>query len=67
MAGSVSRKTSWLVVGSDPGQTKLQAARTLGLEASPGFPSPLKGPKGNQEYFLLLKAPGPDGAKTGFC
>jgi 23S rRNA (cytidine1920-2'-O)/16S rRNA (cytidine1409-2'-O)-methyltransferase len=34
------------------------AARTLGLAASVGFPSPLKGPKGNQEWFLHLKLPG---------
>lgn len=35
-----------------------QAAMGLGLTVSPAFPSPLKGPKGNQEYFLYLKAPG---------
>ncbi len=36
-----------------------QAARGLGLAAGEGFPSPLKGPKGNQEYFLYLrKSPG---------
>jgi 23S rRNA (cytidine1920-2'-O)/16S rRNA (cytidine1409-2'-O)-methyltransferase len=34
-----------------------QAARSLGLAASEGFPSPLKGPKGNQEWFLHLKVP----------
>jgi 23S rRNA (cytidine1920-2'-O)/16S rRNA (cytidine1409-2'-O)-methyltransferase len=34
-----------------------RAALNLGLTVSPAFPSPLKGPKGNQEYFLLLKAP----------
>jgi 23S rRNA (cytidine1920-2'-O)/16S rRNA (cytidine1409-2'-O)-methyltransferase len=34
-----------------------RAARTLGLAASEGFPSPLKGPKGNQEWFLHLKVP----------
>jgi 23S rRNA (cytidine1920-2'-O)/16S rRNA (cytidine1409-2'-O)-methyltransferase len=44
-----------------------RAAMDLGFEASPAFPSPLKGPKGNQEYFLLLKAPGPDEAQSGFC
>jgi len=33
-----------------------QAARTLGLQVSPPFPSPLTGPKGNQEYFLYLIA-----------
>jgi 23S rRNA (cytidine1920-2'-O)/16S rRNA (cytidine1409-2'-O)-methyltransferase len=32
-----------------------QAARTLGLTVGEGFPSPLKGPKGNQEWFLLMK------------
>ncbi len=30
------------------------AAAGLGLQVKPGFPSPLKGPKGNQEYFLHL-------------
>jgi 23S rRNA (cytidine1920-2'-O)/16S rRNA (cytidine1409-2'-O)-methyltransferase len=35
-----------------------RAARTLGLAASDGFPSPLKGPKGNQEWFLHLKLSG---------
>jgi 23S rRNA (cytidine1920-2'-O)/16S rRNA (cytidine1409-2'-O)-methyltransferase len=30
------------------------AAAALGLTVSPAFPSPLKGPKGNQEYFLYL-------------
>jgi 23S rRNA (cytidine1920-2'-O)/16S rRNA (cytidine1409-2'-O)-methyltransferase len=30
------------------------AAEALGLKVSPAFPSPLKGPKGNQEYFLYL-------------
>jgi len=30
------------------------AAAALGLQVSPAFPSPLKGPKGNQEYFLYL-------------
>jgi 23S rRNA (cytidine1920-2'-O)/16S rRNA (cytidine1409-2'-O)-methyltransferase len=30
------------------------AAAALGFEVSPAFPSPLKGPKGNQEYFLYL-------------
>jgi 23S rRNA (cytidine1920-2'-O)/16S rRNA (cytidine1409-2'-O)-methyltransferase len=34
-----------------------QAARALGLQVSDPFPSPLKGPKGNQEYFLYLLAP----------
>jgi 23S rRNA (cytidine1920-2'-O)/16S rRNA (cytidine1409-2'-O)-methyltransferase len=39
-----------------------RAARSLGLAASEGFPSPLKGPKGNQEWFLHLKAPPADPA-----
>jgi 23S rRNA (cytidine1920-2'-O)/16S rRNA (cytidine1409-2'-O)-methyltransferase len=30
------------------------AAAALGLKVSPAFPAPLKGPKGNQEYFLHL-------------
>jgi 23S rRNA (cytidine1920-2'-O)/16S rRNA (cytidine1409-2'-O)-methyltransferase len=30
------------------------AAADLGFKVSPAFPSPLKGPKGNQEYFLHL-------------
>jgi 23S rRNA (cytidine1920-2'-O)/16S rRNA (cytidine1409-2'-O)-methyltransferase len=34
-----------------------QAAAALGLQVSDAFPSPLKGPKGNQEYFLYLIAP----------
>jgi 23S rRNA (cytidine1920-2'-O)/16S rRNA (cytidine1409-2'-O)-methyltransferase len=34
------------------------AAAALGLQVSPAFPSPLKGPKGNQEYFLHLIRPG---------
>jgi len=34
------------------------AAAALGLQVSPAFPSPLKGPKGNQEYFLHLISPG---------
>jgi 23S rRNA (cytidine1920-2'-O)/16S rRNA (cytidine1409-2'-O)-methyltransferase len=33
------------------------AGRALGLTVSPGFPSPLKGPKGNQEWLLHLRAP----------
>jgi predicted rRNA methylase YqxC with S4 and FtsJ domains len=33
------------------------AALALGLEVSPAFPSPLKGPKGNQEYFLHVIRP----------
>lgn len=35
-----------------------RAARSLGLTASEGFPSPIKGPKGNQEWFLHLKSAG---------
>jgi len=31
-----------------------RGARELGLQVSPAFPSTLKGPKGNQEYFLYL-------------
>ena len=34
-----------------------RAARSLGLQVSPAFPSSLKGPKGNQEYFLYLILP----------
>jgi 23S rRNA (cytidine1920-2'-O)/16S rRNA (cytidine1409-2'-O)-methyltransferase len=34
-----------------------QAAEALGLRVSEPFASPLKGPKGNQEYFLYLIAP----------
>jgi len=34
------------------------AAAALGLRVSPAFPSPLKGPKGNQEYFLYLTRQG---------
>jgi 23S rRNA (cytidine1920-2'-O)/16S rRNA (cytidine1409-2'-O)-methyltransferase len=34
------------------------AAEALGLQVSPAFPSPLKGPKGNQEYFLYVIRPG---------
>jgi len=30
------------------------AAADLGFQVSPAFPAPLKGPKGNQEYFLYL-------------
>jgi 23S rRNA (cytidine1920-2'-O)/16S rRNA (cytidine1409-2'-O)-methyltransferase len=36
-----------------------QAARALGLGVSAAFPSPLKGPKGNQEYFLYVMVPEP--------
>lgn len=35
-----------------------KTARSLGLKVRPAFPSPLKGPKGNQEYFLYLISPG---------
>jgi 23S rRNA (cytidine1920-2'-O)/16S rRNA (cytidine1409-2'-O)-methyltransferase len=31
------------------------AAAALGFWVSEAYPSPLKGPKGNQEYFLLLR------------
>jgi 23S rRNA (cytidine1920-2'-O)/16S rRNA (cytidine1409-2'-O)-methyltransferase len=34
------------------------AARVLGFQVSAAFPSPLKRPKGNQEYFLYLNASG---------
>jgi 23S rRNA (cytidine1920-2'-O)/16S rRNA (cytidine1409-2'-O)-methyltransferase len=34
-----------------------RAARTLGLTVGEAFPSPLKGPKGNQEWFLEMKVP----------
>jgi 23S rRNA (cytidine1920-2'-O)/16S rRNA (cytidine1409-2'-O)-methyltransferase len=34
-----------------------RAARDLGLRVGPAFPSPLKGPKGNQEYFLHMQSP----------
>ncbi|MFI5330143.1 MAG: TlyA family RNA methyltransferase [Desulfobaccales bacterium] len=34
------------------------AAAALGFQVSPAFPSPLKGPKGNQEYFLYLTCQG---------
>ncbi len=34
------------------------AAAALGFQVSPAFASPLKGPKGNQEYFLHLSTPG---------
>ena len=39
-----------------------RAARSLGLQVSSAYPSPLKGPKGNQEYFLYLIA-SPEGRK----
>jgi 23S rRNA (cytidine1920-2'-O)/16S rRNA (cytidine1409-2'-O)-methyltransferase len=38
-------------------QRVAKTAAALGLNVSPPFPSPLKGPKGNQEYFLHLIAP----------
>ncbi|MGO9394402.1 MAG: SAM-dependent methyltransferase [Desulfobaccales bacterium] len=42
------------------------AAAALGFQVSPAFPSPLKGPKGNQEYFLYLIGPGAEpGAAAG--
>jgi len=34
------------------------AATALGFQVSPAFPSPLRGPKGNQEYFLYLTRQG---------
>jgi 23S rRNA (cytidine1920-2'-O)/16S rRNA (cytidine1409-2'-O)-methyltransferase len=34
-----------------------QAAQNRGFKVSPPYPSALKGPKGNQEYFLHLTAP----------
>ena len=43
-----------------------RAARALRLEVSAGFPSPLKGPKGNQEYFLYVTIPEPAGAPPDF-
>jgi 23S rRNA (cytidine1920-2'-O)/16S rRNA (cytidine1409-2'-O)-methyltransferase len=48
----------------DPGlqaeavQRVAAAAASLGLRVSPAFPAPLKGPKGNQEYFLYLISQG---------
>jgi 23S rRNA (cytidine1920-2'-O)/16S rRNA (cytidine1409-2'-O)-methyltransferase len=44
-------------VQQDAVQRVAAAAASLGLEVSPPFPSPLKGPKGNQEYFLYLTLP----------
>jgi 23S rRNA (cytidine1920-2'-O)/16S rRNA (cytidine1409-2'-O)-methyltransferase len=47
----------------DPGlqteavQRVAAAASNLGLKVSPAFPASLKGPKGNQEYFLYLIHP----------
>jgi 23S rRNA (cytidine1920-2'-O)/16S rRNA (cytidine1409-2'-O)-methyltransferase len=43
-----------------------RAARHLGLQVSAGFLSPLKGPKGNQEYFLYVKVPLEAGAPPDF-
>jgi 23S rRNA (cytidine1920-2'-O)/16S rRNA (cytidine1409-2'-O)-methyltransferase len=43
-----------------------QAARGLGLQVSDAFPSPLKGPRGNQEYFLHLRVPQAAGDRSGF-
>lgn len=37
-----------------------RAALNLGLEVSDPFPAPIKGPKGNQEYFLHLRYPQKD-------
>jgi len=39
-----------------------ECARNLGLSVSESFPSPLLGPKGNQEYFLYVKVPEGAGA-----
>ena len=41
------------------------AAAALGFQVSPAFPSPLKGPKGNQEYFLYLVEPGQPATTAG--
>jgi len=43
-----------------------QAAADLGFRVSPAYPSPLKGPKGNQEYFLYLIAPSEMDGPSGF-
>jgi 23S rRNA (cytidine1920-2'-O)/16S rRNA (cytidine1409-2'-O)-methyltransferase len=43
-----------------------RAVRQLGLRVSAGFPSPLKGPKGNQEYFLHVKVPKEAGPPPDF-
>jgi 23S rRNA (cytidine1920-2'-O)/16S rRNA (cytidine1409-2'-O)-methyltransferase len=43
----------------DAVQRVAAAAASLGFQVSPAFPSPLKGPKGNQEYFLYLTLPPP--------
>jgi 23S rRNA (cytidine1920-2'-O)/16S rRNA (cytidine1409-2'-O)-methyltransferase len=42
-----------------------QAARRLGLWVSEAFPSPLKGPKGNQEYFLWVRVSAGEGGAAG--
>ncbi len=41
------------------------AARALGFAVSPAFASPLKGPKGNQEYFLHLTGHRTEAARGG--
>jgi 23S rRNA (cytidine1920-2'-O)/16S rRNA (cytidine1409-2'-O)-methyltransferase len=43
-----------------------RAAASLGFRVSPAFASPLKGPKGNQEYFLYLTGPGAKPAPADF-
>jgi 23S rRNA (cytidine1920-2'-O)/16S rRNA (cytidine1409-2'-O)-methyltransferase len=43
-----------------------QTARRLALRVSEGFPSPLKGPKGNQEYFLYVMVSKDVGDGTDF-
>jgi 23S rRNA (cytidine1920-2'-O)/16S rRNA (cytidine1409-2'-O)-methyltransferase len=43
-----------------------RAARRLGLQVSDGFPSPLKGPKGNQEYFLYVRVSEAAGDRPDF-
>jgi 23S rRNA (cytidine1920-2'-O)/16S rRNA (cytidine1409-2'-O)-methyltransferase len=43
-----------------------QAAQALGFKVSPAFPSPLKGPKGNQEYFLYLRGPAAPRVSPGY-
>ena len=41
------------------------AAAASGFQVSPAFPSPLKGPKGNQEYFLYLVDSGKPAGTAG--
>jgi 23S rRNA (cytidine1920-2'-O)/16S rRNA (cytidine1409-2'-O)-methyltransferase len=42
------------------------AAAALGFQVSPAYASPLKGPKGNQEYFLYLIANGGESQPAEF-